>query len=274
MTRARREGDGRHDRWIASRRPAFDLPPAPAGWDESGRPLIRIVDPSGEAVAWLAPDFDATCVGFVVRRAGALGDGWTPVFRPAELPPAFVRRRVHGGCRVLVALPDRPSPTESTARAPAMTPRRRWRLIERDPTAVVHETQVTVRTTDADGQPGPGLLRLRLAARLDDGILSLELAARNESLQAAAVGLGFRPTFASRTANGLPAPDRGGRIGISLDAGIRHQVVQALRSRPGFSIALLGYAPGRGLAHLPPGGRTRIAVSIGGFGEAATGANG
>ena len=273
MTGARREEDGPHERWIASRRPAFDLPPAPAGWDGSGRPLIRIVDPSGDAVAWLAPAFDATCVGFVVRRAGALGDGWTPVFHPAEIPHAFVGRRVHGGCRVLVALPDRPFPTERTARG-LETPRRQWRLLERDPTAVVLETRVVVMSRDADGQPVPGNLRLRLAAGLEGGALSLDLAARNESPRAAAVGLGFRPTLASRTAYGLPAPDRDGRIGISLDAGIRHQVVRAPRARPGLSIALLGYAPGRGLAHLPPGGRTRIAVSIGGFGEAGTRATG
>ena len=47
--------------------PAFSLPAPPAGW--SGADLVRLVDPTGAAIAWLAPDRGATCAAFHVRGA-------------------------------------------------------------------------------------------------------------------------------------------------------------------------------------------------------------
>ena len=250
------------------RQAAFDLPAAPPGWDESGLPLIRIVDPSGQAIAWLAPDFGAACVGYAVRRAGVAGEVWTHIFRSTG-PPARVGRPGRYGCSILAALPEHQLRPSANDRDRALTSRHRWRLIERDPTMAVVEASFLAKTTDSGRQTSSDSLRLRLAARLDDGTLSLDLVAHNEGATAIPIGLGLRPTFAAGAgpADGDPALDRGVRIGIDLAAGIRHVVVHTPRQQPEVSIALLGYMPARGLVRLPPGARMRVAVSIGVLGE-------
>ncbi len=47
--------------------PAFSLPAPPAGW--SGSELVRLVDPTGDAIAWLVPERGALCAAFHVREA-------------------------------------------------------------------------------------------------------------------------------------------------------------------------------------------------------------
>jgi hypothetical protein len=45
--------------------PAFSLPPPPAGW--AGADLVRLVDPTGDAIAWIVPGRGALCAAFHVR---------------------------------------------------------------------------------------------------------------------------------------------------------------------------------------------------------------
>jgi hypothetical protein len=47
--------------------PAFSLPAPPAGW--AGTDLVRLVDPTGDAIAWLVPERGALCAAFHVREA-------------------------------------------------------------------------------------------------------------------------------------------------------------------------------------------------------------
>jgi hypothetical protein len=98
--------------------PAFDLPAPPGGW--SGRELVRLVDPTGTAIAWLASGTSAACVALHIRdpdgkwrevvndlsgHGGILVDGaptaWTLVTRDptsCELtcatPPASLQAQV------------------------------------------------------------------------------------------------------------------------------------------------------------------------------------
>ena len=48
----------------------FDTPTGPPGWAGQGANLVRIVDPTGRAIAWLAPGYGGNCVGYAVRREG------------------------------------------------------------------------------------------------------------------------------------------------------------------------------------------------------------
>ncbi|HYO30639.1 MAG TPA: hypothetical protein VER37_08685 [Thermomicrobiales bacterium] len=258
-------GRDRHERQIVIRGHAFDLPAAPPGWDEASHPPIRIVDPVGGAVAWLAPDVGAICVGFAVRDARAAG-GWTPILRSA-IPPDHGGHRGRLGCLPLVALAHQPLPAARATATSTASTRLRWRMIERDPTAVVLEISVPVTHRTLEPNPSSGSLRLQLTAQLEGGALALKLEARNEGPRVVRVGLGLRPTFSARTDGGRLVAPSGLRIGIAPGGGVRHRATRASGDRAEVSVAVLGYAPGRGLGELPPGGQTRIAVSIGAVGQ-------
>lgn len=56
-------------------RPVFAFPSAPDGWVGPTARLIRIIDPAGDAIAWL--DSEAgTCAGYAVREAHPEGTSW------------------------------------------------------------------------------------------------------------------------------------------------------------------------------------------------------
>lgn len=186
----------------------IDTPAGPPGWEGRGAQLIRIVDPLGGAVAWLAPDCGANCVGYAVRRPGG---GWVQVFHVAG-PRALRERPDRSGCPVLAPFPGllpraRYRWAGATYALPPNTPggagtlhgfahTRPWRFVERDPTAATVEL-ATATDLDADARAGyPFDLRLRLTARLADAALTLDLAATNEGDRAAPVGLGLQPYFA------------------------------------------------------------------------------
>ena len=177
-------------------RPVFATPVSPPGWDESEIPLIRIVDPAGSAIAWLAPDLAANCVGYAVRTTGGLGDEWSHVFH------AIAPHRLEGcpepyGCSILATLPHHQPQANGASQLPGAAHLHRWRFIERDPTAAVLETSIVPSMIDDERRAATGGLCLRLVARLDDAALSLELTGENRDAEAVSVTIGFQPTFAS-----------------------------------------------------------------------------
>lgn len=168
----------------------IDAPPGPPGWEESRAHLIRIVDPSGRAVAWFAPEYGAMCAGFAVRASGQRGVKWTQMFHAIEPPspaPKPLLPLAASGCIVRCAL-----------RADSPLPMQSWQYIARDPTAVVMETAIPTNGDDCRCGDGDSSLHLRLTARLDDATLMLDLEADNTGTRAISPHLVFHVFFAQR----------------------------------------------------------------------------
>lgn len=140
----------------------FDIPAAPLVADRRGGELIRIVEPIGRAVAWLAPG-TGRCVGYAVRPATTTVGGWRQLFRVQDRPVPNER----SAAQALGIGTDWPWPDAAPPAAPA-----RWHLIERDPTAATCACRC-VSTTDP-----PGIADLTLAMWLDGGALRCSLAAQ------------------------------------------------------------------------------------------------
>jgi hypothetical protein len=132
----------------------IDTPSAPPGWDDARAELIRIVDPLGRGVAWLAPGHRGRCVGYAVRPSGEKGTPWTHLF--GARAPGTRTEGCGPSCAVI-----QDDDTEQHI-SPA------WRFVERDPTAARLEA-VTDRLT------------LACSATLDRGILELTFAVTNIS---------------------------------------------------------------------------------------------
>jgi hypothetical protein len=158
----------------------FDTPAAPPGWAGQGAGLLRIVDPTGRAIAWLAPAYGGTCVGLAVRRGGDTSGGWRHILRSGG--PRDLRADPLGyGCAVL-------GPGAGNRHAAHLAP---WRLVERDPTAAT----CTARC-GPDGSGDPFAVRLDLIARLDDAALHLDLLATNEGAEDVPLSPGLRLNLA------------------------------------------------------------------------------
>ena len=161
----------------------FDTPTAPPGWAGQGAELLRIVDPTGRAIAWLAPGLGASCVGYAVRQEGSVRGGWRQVLRVGS-PRQMRDEPLAYGCTVLgPELADYGS-----------AHRERWRFVERDPTAAT----CVVRC---------GNVRIDLMARLEDAALHLDLRATNEGTEPTLAAIGLRLCFASDLRHAAPHAD-------------------------------------------------------------------
>jgi hypothetical protein len=149
----------------------FDTPTGPPGWAGLGAELLRIVDPTGRAIAWLAPGFGANCVGYAVRHDEPAPGHWQQIFH-AGSPRDLRAQSLNHGCAILG-----PAPNDDSAHLAA------WRFIERDPTAATCSVHC-------------GTIRLDLMARLEDAALHLDLLAANEGPEAATIALGLRLNLA------------------------------------------------------------------------------
>ena len=178
------------------RGPVFDTPVCPPGWDESAIQLIRIVDPAGRAIAWLAPDLGANCVGYAVRAASGPVEEWTHVFHAIPPPRLTAGDPEPYGCEILVTPPHDGSHAHAASPHRGVAHLRRWRFVERDPTAAVLETSFVASATGNEGRAATGGLGLRLVARLDDSALSLELTALNRDAVTSSIRMGLQPSFA------------------------------------------------------------------------------
>lgn len=164
----------------------IDTPPAPPGWEDARANVVRIVDPLGRAVAWLAPAFGGRCVGFAVRPPGERGTEWVHVFHSAD--PAALRaapRETGCGVRCTLAVEGACGATVSEDD---------WRFIERDPTTA---TLATTLGGDAMGDPAGryGGVQVHFCAALHDGALALDLCAENRAATALRLHLGMHLAF-------------------------------------------------------------------------------
>jgi hypothetical protein len=157
----------------------FETPSGPPGWVGMGADLLRIVDPTGRAIAWLAPGFGASCVGFAVRSEEAGAVVWRQLFRVGG-PRDLRVSPLDYGCAVLGPEVH----VEGSAHEVG------WRFVERDPTAATCTAQV-------------GTIRLELMARLEDAALWLELLATNEGTDAVTIAPGLRLCFAHAIGNDI-----------------------------------------------------------------------
>ncbi len=132
----------------------IDTPSAPPGWEDARAELIRIVDPLGRGVAWLAPGYRGRCVGYAVRPSGEKGTPWAHRFDARE-PGARAE-----GCGPVCTV------VEDDGAEQHLSPT--WRFVERDPTFARLEA-VTDR------------LALTFTATLDRGILELTFTVTNIS---------------------------------------------------------------------------------------------
>lgn len=106
-----------------NRAPVFAIPAPPEPWVSEG--MVRIVDPLGTAVAWVAPALAGACVAFSTRHPGT--GAWHPVLlsdSSANLDPDGTL-----GIEALVGGPD-------GAVRPARIASSGWTMQERDPTSV------------------------------------------------------------------------------------------------------------------------------------------
>ena len=168
----------------------FDTPAAPLGWAGQGADLIRIVDPTGRAIAWLAPGLGSNCVGYAVRR----DDGtWRHLLHSGD-PRDLRRDPLAHGCAILGPEPDGPGSAHRAA----------WQFAERDPTAATCTHQ-------------GGAIRLDLTARLEDAALHLALVATNVGPEPSPIAPGLRlclaDEFRRAAVNARHSPDLGAFVG-------------------------------------------------------------
>lgn len=131
--------------------PVFDMPAAPEGWTSSTDQLVRIIDPLGQAIAWLALSKRNPIVGFSVRFNN-LGDDSSPhQWKDVVVDPT-----------ASVRAPERHHNEHDS--------QHHWTLVERDPAACELES--------APAQTPAGE-RYRFAASLTDARLSLMLETRS-----------------------------------------------------------------------------------------------
>jgi hypothetical protein len=214
---------------------------------------VRIVDPLGRAVAWLAPLHRGRLVGFAVRPSGERGTPWTHLFHAAE-PGASPTPRFETGCGVRCELLDESGkdPVELGSS---------WRFMERDPTAAT----VTAWLDDnlpVERRELVNGLRLSFSAALRNEELALELLAENRSRGATRLRFGFELALAGvllRDATGtlhtdLPgSPDHGDISGLRVDIRPRSTVRLGTDASPVAVEVELTSGVSR-LRYLPPSG--------------------
>src|SRR5918999_467527 len=110
----------------------IDTPAAPPGWEDARAQVVRLVDPLGRAVAWLAPGAGGGCIGFAVRPSGERGAEWVHIFQPAP-PTAWLGRageagEIAGGGVHCTFAEVESGGVHRTLGA--------WQFVERDPTTV------------------------------------------------------------------------------------------------------------------------------------------
>jgi hypothetical protein len=179
-----------YSRSFVARGPVFALPPTPAGWSGKRSDVIRIVDPTGRAVAWFAPERGAHCVGFSVRTPHR----WVSIL--AE-PDRLAVPEAAFGCAVIV------SAAQAGCQPCGAQPARNWQLLSRDPTSVTLGTPLDSAEQDRGGGAHVGVALL-LEAQLDDATLAINLSAVNRTSTPRDVMIGLLPAFAPGFSSGSP----------------------------------------------------------------------
>jgi aldose 1-epimerase len=235
----------------------IDAPRTPPGWEGAEARLLRFADNGGGAVAWLAPEFGANCIGYAVHRPG----GWAHILH-SEGPQALREAPTRFGLPILFPFPGHVR--EARYRwagvehaLPPNVPGRRhyvhgfaqfhhWEVERAGPDGLVAEFSAPTDLPDRASAGYPFAVRLRLALRLTNGALTVRIEATNDGAERAPVGLGLHPYFA-------PGPLGGDRAAVRahLPGRTEHVLVEAIPSgerRP----ALEADVP------IPPTGRTLL----------------
>ncbi|MGI8856339.1 MAG: aldose 1-epimerase [Thermomicrobiales bacterium] len=184
-----------------------DSPRTPPGWEAFAGTLIRLADADARALAWLAPEYGANCVAFMVRD----GDAWVSVLHN-DGPAALAERPSRFGCAILFPFPGHMMDFRYHWQGKALTIPRRgstapsfthgfahthpWQV-----TAVAPDrATATFSTADAltpDQRAGfPFAIRLTQTVAIAHGRLRISLSATNEGAGVAPIGIGLHPYFA------------------------------------------------------------------------------
>ena len=166
--------------------PGTAAPAAPPGWEAATRNLVRLVDRSGAALAWLAPRYGANLVGYAVRRPA----GWQQVLYAAG-PQALAARPTRYGCPVLCPFPGfvtgarytwhghnytlPPNLPGGRGYAHGFAHTHSWRMTQASVDTATAELATMTDLPSAARAGYPFALRLRLTARLVGQALVLEL---------------------------------------------------------------------------------------------------
>ena len=182
----------------------IDTPPAPPGWEDARADLVRIVDPLGRAVAWLAPAYGGRCVGLAVRPSGERGTPWRQLFDSAD-PESLLDGVTEAGCgaRCALVVPGLDEPVELG---------RAWRLVERDPTSATLESLVE-RDVPAEIRELAEHLALRFTAALNQESLRVDLLVENHGPANVELRLNLTLAFVAEHLR-----DAAGRVSIRLTA--------------------------------------------------------
>jgi aldose 1-epimerase len=181
-------------------------PALPNGWEHAPESLIRLTDPSGDAVAWVCPALGANVVALDVKTP----DGWRQVLHQ-DGPDTLRERPSRFGLPILFPFPghmlrgtyrwqgvEHQMPMLNPS-APSYTHgfahQRPWRVTHHTSTALF---AVLDTRTDLDAEQRAGYpfdLTLALEVSLAYGALTVTLVAANVGEGEAPVGIGLHPYF-------------------------------------------------------------------------------
>ncbi|MHB8644643.1 MAG: aldose epimerase family protein [Thermomicrobiales bacterium] len=184
-----------------------DTPRMPPGWETYAGALIRIASADERSLAWIAPDYGANCVAFMVRAHGE----WVPVLHN-DGPQSLAGRPSRYGCAVLFPFPGHMLDFQYQWQGETFTIPRRgstapnfahgfahthgWRIVEtaRDRMTATFTTPDDLTPEERAGYPFS--IRLTEAVALVGNTLHIALHAMNEGHQSAPVGIALHPYFA------------------------------------------------------------------------------
>ena len=183
-----------------------ELPECPIpGWDEAS--LVRLTDPAGVALAWIAPETGANCIAFAVKQAGA----WLNLIFSGG-PDALRARPTRFGVPLLAPLPGllplgryawrgaesqlRPNAADGRTFAHGFAHDRPWRVTHQTAGEVTLALSLPEALSAAERAGYPFEIDLQARFSLETGALRIELEAVNCGSIAAPIGLGLHPYLA------------------------------------------------------------------------------
>lgn len=253
-----------------------ETPLMPPGWETFSGALIRLANADASALAWLAPDYGANCVAFMVRS----GDAWAPVFHN-DGPGSLSERPSRFGCPVLFPFPGHMMNFQYRWQGKTLTIPRRgstapsfthgfahthaWHVTDASQDRVI----ATFSTDDAlapDERAGyPFAVRLTESVSLTRYALRISVRATNEGAQDAPVGIGLHPYFAAAALGG----DRT-RVRVELPGRTEHHLTRSVptgEKRPvaasTVTVAPMGETANIARTDLPPDARATLTGATG-----------
>jgi aldose 1-epimerase len=177
-------------------------PCAPSGWESQH--LLRLLDPSGNAAAWVSPTDGGNTIAFALRA----GDDWRQVLF-IEGPEALRARPTRYGCPVLFPFPGyardaryrwhdevRTLPVnapDGRSHVHGFAHDRPWEVVDVRADRVTMAFATSRALTSAERESYPFDIVVRQIVSVSNGTLDIEVEARNHGESVAPVGLGLHP---------------------------------------------------------------------------------